>query len=534
MAAKVSRELISVVVVTKDRRSDLINCIQSINSSVYKLLEVIVIDNASDEPITPWFKKMFPKTIIIRSDKNLGAAGGRNLGLQYAKGNYLLFIDDDAEVDSRMIEELLKVLSSKKEVGLVQPKIYDSKMRNVLQGLGCDVNLLTGRVSAIGIREEDKGQYETVIELQSIGCIWMIEREVIDKIGGYDDEYFIPWEDTDFSFRARKAGFNILFLPKAKAWHKGIKSTFVNPIIDYLGIRSEDRAYRISRNKIIFMRKNAPFLNFLFFIFVITPLYLIIHSLLILSTGRIDLLRKYWLGFWSGIWYVVKYNNPLIKAYEATDRNLGDIKYKMMVLTDPISFVIKKDAKSILDVGCGLGVPMELIKRKIRVKYSVGVDLFQPYIDFLKKKKLHDKYILEDVKKMKFKPKSFDVVFASDVIEHMSKADAWNLVEDMERFAKKQVIVTTSLGYFYHPVVDGNPLQLHISGYQPEEFERKGYKTFKFGRKELLGTGGLVHTIKFDPLKKIIFLLNFLLFPFYIISPHLGNYCFVAYKDMRE
>lgn len=205
--------------------------------------------------------------------------------------------------------------------------------------------------------------------------------------------------------------------------------------------------------------------------------------------------------------------------------------YLTMAWTDPISLVIDKSAKSILDVGCGQGMPMRLLKVRMNVPYSVGVDLFKPYIKDLKTKKLHDKYVLADVRKMKFPSESFDVCFASDVLEHLKKKEAWKLLEEMEKISKKQVVVTTSLGYFYHPPVDGNPLQLHLSGYKPEEFEKRGYKTFKFGRKEILGTGGLVHRIKFDPLKKLIFFLNFFLFPLYLIFPNFGNYCFVAYKS---
>lgn len=524
---------VSVVVVTRNRKQELIRCLKSLSISTYKNIEIIVVDNGSGLPVISWAKKLFPKVSFIRNEENIGAAAGRNLGMKDVLGEYLLFIDDDAEADSEMIKELVLTLEKEKKIGIVHPKIYDMDKRNVLQGLGCDINLLTARVSAVGIREVDNGQYNQIREIQTVGCIWMVKKEVIEKIGDYDEEYFIPYEDTDFSIRAKKAGFKILFVPKALAWHEGKKSTYVNPLIDYLGIRSVDRAYRISRNKIIFMRKNAPAVNFLIFFFFLNPVYLLVHSFIIIMSGRFDILTKYYLGFVSGIWYVIKYNNPVIKVYQYLDKRMLNFKYKMMVLTDPICIVIDKSAKTVLDVGSGLGVPMQLIKEKIKVKYSVGVDLFQPYIDSLKLKNIHDKYVLADVRRMKFKAKSFDVVFASDVLEHMSKKDSWALLKNMEYIAKKQVIITTSLGYFYHPPVDNNPLQLHVSGYDVEEFKKRGYKTFKYGRKELLGTGGLVHVVKFDPLKKAIFLLNFILFPFYFIFPNLGNYCFVAFKDMK-
>ena len=532
MIQKSNKKLVSVIVVTRDRKKDLNKCLESIYSSNYKNFEVLVIDNGSKKPVDKWIKKIFPKVRVIRADKNFGAAGGRNLGIKYAQGSYLLFIDDDAFVHENLINELVKGLEKSKEIGVVHPKIYFRENKNILQGLGCDINMLTARVSAVGLREKDYGQYDKEREIQTVGCIWMVKKEVIEKIGGYDEDFFIPYEDTDFSLRAKKAGFKIMFLPQALAWHRGPKKTYVNPVIDYLGIRSTDRAYRISRNKIIFMRKNAPRLNFIFFILILTPLYLVIHSSLIVSTGRFDILKKYWLGFVSGVWFSIKYHNPILDFYQNIDKKLINIKFQMMVWTDPICLVIDKSAKSVLDVGCGLGVPMELIKKKVRIDYAVGVDLFEPYIELLNEKKIHDKYILADVRKINFPKKSFDVVFASDVIEHMPKKDAWKVLEDMERFAKKQVIVTTSLGYLYHPPVDGNKLQLHLSGYQPEEFHKKGYKTIKYGTKQILGTDGLVHRIKFDPLKKLVFLTTFLLFHLYLIFPNLGNYCFVAYKDI--
>ncbi len=299
--------LVSVVVVNTNRKEDLKKCLKSLTASTYKKTEIILVDNASAPPVTAGFLKGFPKVRLLRSDKNLGAAGGRNLGIKYSKGDFILFMDDDAEADKEMISELLRVLRAEKSAGIVHPKIYDMEKRKVLQGLGCDVNLMIGSVSAEGIRKKDRGQEVQIRELQTVGCIWMVKKELIDKIGGYDEEYFIPWEDTDFSFRAKEASFKILFTPKALAWHRGKKSTFIHPLIDDIGIRSADRAYRISRNKMIFMRKFSPFPKNLIFFFLLMPFYTVIHSGIIASAGRFDILFKYWQGVVSGYWYGLSY-----------------------------------------------------------------------------------------------------------------------------------------------------------------------------------------------------------------------------------
>lgn len=515
------RYLISAIVVTRNRKVDLIRCLDSLKASSYKMFEIIVVDNGSSPSVKTWFPKKYPRIKLITNRENLGAAKGRNQGIFVSKGKFILFIDDDAVVDERMIQELIRVLRSERRVGIVQPKIYDMEKRNILQGIGCDVNLLTGRVSALGIREKDNGQYEKIIELQSIGCIWMIKREIIDKIGGYDEVYFIPWEDTDFSFRAREAGFKILFAPKALAWHRGPKSTFVNPLIDYLGIRSPERAYRVVRNKIIFMKKHAKAFNFLLFLFIFLPLYAIVHSLIIIISFRLDLLLQYWKGLISGVLFVLS-------------DAISHLKIFLLSFQEPVCWIIEKSAQSILDIGCGQGFPMQMIKMRMDIGKSVGVDLFKPYIEMGGKLKIHDQYVISDVRKLKFKDKSFDVVMALQVLEHLYKEDAWKVLEKLEKIAKKQIIVSSPIGRMYHPMEDNNKLQLHLSYFYPEEFENRGYKILKFGRREILGEGGLVHKVKNIFLRRLIYLLNFLITPLYYFYQPVSNYHFYAYKKIEN
>src|SRR3989344_7131154 len=135
---------------------------------------------------------------------------------------------------------------------------------------------------------------------------------------------------------------------------------------------------------------------------------------------------------------------------------------------EPVCRVIDKSAESILDVGCGQGYPMRLIRLVMQPEKTVGVDLFEKYLKEAKRERLHDDYVLADVRKMKFKRKSFDVVLASMVIEHLPVSDGKKFIKDLEKIAKHQVIIVTNIGEMYHPPVDGNKLQLHQSCYFPE------------------------------------------------------------------
>lgn len=222
----------------------------------------------------------------------------------------------------------------------------------------------------------------------------------------------------------------------------------------------------------------------------------------------------------------------LIRLFFKFDNYINPVKIFLLSLEDPVCWIIDKSAKSILDVGCGQGFPMKMIKFRMNFKYSVGVDLFKPYIEIGKKSKIHNYYVIKDVRKMKFENKSFDVVIALQILEHLKKEEAWKVLRKIEKIAKKQVIITTPIGKMYHPAVDNNKLQLHLSGFYPIEFEKRGYKIIKFGRKEILGEGGLVHKIDNDLFRKIVYSISYLLnICLYLFQPW-ANYYFVAYKKI--
>lgn len=128
--------------------------------------------------------------------------------------------------------------------------------------------------------------------------------------------------------------------------------------------------------------------------------------------------------------------------------------------------------ETVLDLGCGRSSPL----RYCPVTYSVGVELFEPYLEESKKMKIHNEYILADIKKVEFKPKSFDCVIALDVLEHLTKKEGAELIKKMENVAKKKIIIFTPNGFSRQDEYDEDKLQIHKSGWTVDEFKKRGYE----------------------------------------------------------
>lgn len=143
---------------------------------------------------------------------------------------------------------------------------------------------------------------------------------------------------------------------------------------------------------------------------------------------------------------------------------------------------------SVLDVGCGTNSPIARVKKTFR---SVGIDIFKPTIAKSKKDKIHDSYVVGDIAHLDryFKPKSFDAIVALDVVEHLPKKVSLAMIAQMEKIAKKRVIILTPNGFYEQKTLEGNPYQEHKSGWSVQDFTSRGYmvrglRGLKYLRKE--------------------------------------------------
>jgi len=220
-------------------------------------IEVIVVDNASENDEATLIEQRYPQIKVIRSTQNLGFAGGNNLGIQAAHGKYLFFLNNDTllrgeglEMSSeRLLQPLIDRLESSKKIGMVCPKIRFAWGSHPIQYAGyTPLSRITMRNCSIGFGETDNGHYNTAHPTPyAHGAAMMVKREVIDKAGMMPECYFLYYEELDWSMMIRHTGYDIWYEPAITVLHKESQST---------GQSSPLRTYYITRNRLLFVRRN--------------------------------------------------------------------------------------------------------------------------------------------------------------------------------------------------------------------------------------------------------------------------------------
>jgi len=219
-------------------------------------LEVIVVDNASLQDEASIIEQRYPRVTVVRSSKNLGFAGGNNLGIQASHGRYLFFINNDTIIETKdeeqrhhFLQPLIERLESSDKIGMVCPKIRFSWGNHLIQYAGyTPLSSITMRNHSIGFGEEDHGQYDAPHQTPyAHGAAMLVKREVINRVGMMPECFFLYYEELDWSMMIRRAGYEIWFDPSFTVYHKESQST---------GQDSPLRTYYLTRNRLLFVRRN--------------------------------------------------------------------------------------------------------------------------------------------------------------------------------------------------------------------------------------------------------------------------------------
>jgi GT2 family glycosyltransferase len=283
--------LVSIISVNYKQTGVTLDFLASISKITYKNIEVILVDNGSGQDMEQQVKTLYPSTSIIVSEQNLGFAGGNNLAIEKAKGKYLLFLNNDTEVDANFLEPLVSAMEADSNLGLVSPKIiyFDNQLIQYAGAIG--INPYTGRGAKIGHMEEDKGQYPTdqFTDLGH-GAAMMIPKSVVEKIGMMPDIYFLYYEEHDWCELIKRAGFKVKYIANSRIFHKESVS---------VGKESPLKVYYMTRNRLLFMRRNykgmALVSSMLFFVVLTIP-----KNTLKYATKSLPLLKAFYRGiFWN-------------------------------------------------------------------------------------------------------------------------------------------------------------------------------------------------------------------------------------------
>jgi GT2 family glycosyltransferase len=251
---------VSIVVLNWNGLQDTLICLESLMTVDYKFFEIILVDNGSIDGSQEKLQNLArqnSKVHLVLNSRNLGFSGGANIGIRKAldqKADYVLLLNNDTRVSPSFLTHLVRVAVSGPNIGILGPKVYYEGRESVLYCAGSRVIKALGQPLMRGLRQKDYGQYNQQEAVGFIsGCCLLIKKEVIEKIGLLDEDYFAFFEDLDWNIRAQKAGYQSVYVPLSVIWHKGSNT---------IGFRSPAYYFLHARNRIMFAKKHLGFLSF--------------------------------------------------------------------------------------------------------------------------------------------------------------------------------------------------------------------------------------------------------------------------------
>lgn len=244
--------------VTKD-------CIASLHKTNYQNYEIVVVDNGSVDGSDEELASKFHNIVLLKNKMNMGFAGGNNIGIKYALASgadYVLILNNDTIVNENFLSEMVKIALKNESCGMVTGKIYYHDNPEIIWYAGGIINKFTLRTKHLGQNERENGKYSEISHVSFIsGCCMLVKKSLIEKIGAFDERFFAYAEDLDWSLRAIKAGYNLVYVPSAKLWHKVSVTVKKNTLGSNEGTATPLQQYVVNRNYIFILKKHGSFLN---------------------------------------------------------------------------------------------------------------------------------------------------------------------------------------------------------------------------------------------------------------------------------
>ena len=250
--------LVSIVSVNWNQPEVTLDMVKSFKNLTYSNYELIIVDNGSTKGNIDIVQD-YPNVKLIKTKQNLGFAGGTNVGIRQAKGQYILLLNNDTIVSPHFLEPMVDLMESNVHIGVVSPKIYYYDSPKTIQFAGTtEINQITGRGNKIGFKQEDDGSYsQTRPTALNNGACMMVRKNVFEQIGLLSELYFMYYEEHDFCERAKQKGWQCYYIGSAYIHHRQSMS---------MGKYNPIKTYYMFRNRLLYMRRMYSSKSFYLFL----------------------------------------------------------------------------------------------------------------------------------------------------------------------------------------------------------------------------------------------------------------------------
>ena len=232
MTENLNVPLVSIIIINYNGKSYLEKCLESIKKIKYDNLEIIVVDNNSTDGTMEFLAQNYPSIITLKLDKNYGFAKPNNVAAKIAKGDFLLFLNNDTEVTPNFLTELVQVLVGNNQIGICQ---------SLLLKPNGEIDSSGDFIDTIGVVYNSKEPIDKIREISSArGASMIIRKELFLDLEGFDEQFFVSFEDVDLGWRTWIKGYKVVINPKSVVYHHGGKThDSIKDEISFHGLKNQ-------------------------------------------------------------------------------------------------------------------------------------------------------------------------------------------------------------------------------------------------------------------------------------------------------
>jgi GT2 family glycosyltransferase len=204
---------VSIIIINYNGKNLLETCLESLFKIDYTNFEVILVDNNSTDNSIEFITKNYPSIIIIKLDSNQGFAEPNNIASKIAKGKYLLFLNNDTIVTPKFISKMVEAMENDTKIGICQSMLL--KFNGIIDSSG-------DFIDELGVVYNSKSEINSVREISSArGASMLIKKNFFDELDGFDESFFVSFEDVDLGWRTWIKGFKVIVVPESIVYHDG-------------------------------------------------------------------------------------------------------------------------------------------------------------------------------------------------------------------------------------------------------------------------------------------------------------------------